>query len=243
MPQEDSTVVDAQEQDVVGITEGNMSAIAKYFDRPWSNGGPYLDPPPVAPGLLTSDRSGRVYHQQSAAKLDEERTVLQACLDSEDQVDAVLTNDFDRMTYTTFHENYHLYTGKSQQTKAKCWQVMRTDRKGNPKVNFLTRRDILHSQKICFIRTVLPTSDLFYLRLLLQHVPARSFDDLKFGPCEYFNGAYFGGNVHASFQECAREWNLVVDDNEAELAMLEAIDRHGAVPSDLRRLFSLLILL
>ena len=48
-----------------------------------------------------------------------ERALLQRSI-QEDQVEALLSNDFDAMTYTTFHEHYHHSTGRSAETKAKC---------------------------------------------------------------------------------------------------------------------------
>lgn len=137
-----------------------------------------------APGAphrqLCSEATHRSYHQQVLETLNQERDLSQRSL-QDDQVEAVLSNDFDAKTYTPFHEHYHPYTGKSPTTKARCCLVKGVDRKGDEMTKLLTRRDILNAQKICFIRSVLPTGDLFYQRLLLQKRPASCFDDLKVG--------------------------------------------------------------
>ena len=49
--------------------------------------------------------------------LTQKRSLLQRSL-HENQVESVLSDDFDAMTYTTFHEHYYLDTGRPAATEA-----------------------------------------------------------------------------------------------------------------------------
>lgn len=70
--------------------------------------------------------------------------------------------------------------------------------------------------------------ELWYLRLLLHHVPARSFDELR----------EVNGHSYRTYQEAARERQLLDVENEADLAMNEC--QQFGTPDQLRSLFVLL---
>ena len=149
-----------------------------------------------------------------------------------DRLQAVFRNDFDAMTYTTFHEFYLRETREGRPgwydtaaEPSKPWKVKRRN---------LKRRNNI---SIAYIRNVLPTAGmLYYLRLLFKEFPAREFDDFL---THRFEGDA-EDTVFESFQDAARAHNLVEDDNEAELAMLEARTL-GATPSQLRHTFVVLL--
>ena len=74
------------------------------------------------------------------------------------QINAVLLDDFDNMTYTTFWEHYLPATSNN----VRGWIIPQD----NPPHKKIKRRDITRRNfiKICYIRTVLPTKpELFYL--------------------------------------------------------------------------------
>jgi hypothetical protein len=80
---------------------------------------------------------------------------------------------------------------------------------------------------------VKPTAgEAFYIRHLLDLQAARTWEDLR----------TVDGVVHATFQEAAIATGMFSDQNEAELAMEEAADTQLALPSQLRSLFSHLLL-
>ena len=73
--------------------------------------------------------------------------------------------------------------------------------------------------------------ELFYLRALLQHRPAASFQDLR----------TVDGHPYATYQEAAIALQLFRDNREAEYALNEAIASYSR-PSQLRFLFANLLM-
>jgi hypothetical protein len=61
--------------------------------------------------------------------------------------------------------------------------------------------------------------ELFLLRLLVKHVPSRSFNEYPAA----FLGESLARMLFASFQDTAKARGLVADDNEGTLALLECI--------------------
>lgn len=145
-----------------------------------------------------------------------------------EQRDAVMRNDFDSMTYTTFWETY--IVGKPSERG--WWDgETGTERPYKIKRRCLLRRNNVH---ICYIRSISPTqANVFYLRLLLKNVAARSFDDLK-------RGLLPDDEPFATFEAAAKGRGLVVDDNEAELCLEEAAGM-CETPQGLRRLYCTLV--
>jgi PIF1-like helicase len=68
--------------------------------------------------------------------------------------------------------------------------------------------------------------EVFYLRALLQHRPARSFEDVR----------TVDGTIYDSYQEAAVELGLFANEREAEYALFEGI-RNLKTPHQLRLLF------
>ena len=94
--------------------------------------------------------------------------------------------------------------------------------------------------QICYITTVSPLAGpVFYLRQLLRVLPMRDFSDLLLRPPDA-PPAPDGGNHFATYEEAARARGIVVDDNEAALALQEAIAL-GETPPVLRRMYVTLI--
>jgi len=90
----------------------------------------------------------------------------------------------------------------------------------------------VHIDKVTCINTVsIRSGEVFYLRMLLLHHPARSFQDLRTVAGMRFN----------SFHEAACDIGLFDNQNEGQLALCEAVDSLRT-PSQLRFLFSQIIL-
>ena len=88
------------------------------------------------------------------------------------------------------------------------------------------------SEVVARIRTVPPrTGELFYLRALLLHKPAFSFESLRL----------VENITHTTFQEAATALGLFQNSNEAQLALAEAIENFAS-PHQLRFLFCQLLL-
>lgn len=95
--------------------------------------------------------------------------------------------------------------------------------------------------QVCYITTVSPLKGpLFYLRQLLRVLPMREFDDLRLKQEQPAPGDADQSTHHPSYEEAARARGIVVDDNEAALALQEAIDQ-GETPCVLRRMYVTLI--
>ena len=103
---------------------------------------------------------------------------------------------------------------------------------GTEKSNKIKRRVMgrHNNLKIADIRNVMPTAgEVFYLRLLMKHLLARSFD-------AYLEHTFSGDGAptqFATFHDADKAHGLVVDDNEAVLAMHE-IEQLGGLPSQMR---------
>lgn len=80
---------------------------------------------------------------------------------------------------------------------------------------------------------LMPTAgEVYYLRLLLLRVPARSFDDLKM----------VGGVMHSSFRAAAIARNIVNDGHEARQALRASVDCGTDTPAELRVMYCLFIM-
>lgn len=85
--------------------------------------------------------------------------------------------------------------------------------------------------KVARLQTVRPGhGEVFYIRMLLFHHPARSFEDLR----------TIDGALHPSFQEAARAAGLFAEENEGLLAMEDAVASMRS-PKQLRFLFVMLV--
>lgn len=94
----------------------------------------------------------------------------------------------------------------------------------------IVRRRV-RGEKVARIRPVRPgMGKVFYIRLLLLHHAARSFDKLR----------TIGGVLFETFQRAAQAAGLLEEEDEARLAMEDAIAEYKS-PAQLRFLFTLLI--
>ncbi|CAM9218862.1 unnamed protein product, partial [Ectocarpus sp. 12 AP-2014] len=83
----------------------------------------------------------------------------------------------------------------------------------------------------CRMNFLTPGSgDIWYLRLLLHHIPASNWTDFRL----------YNRQVHASHQSVARARGLVADSQEYDLTFMEAID--FSTPRGLRCLLVTLII-
>lgn len=127
--------------------------------------------------------------------------------------------DFDELTYVDYFEKYIL--------KKKPNENLERDFRNSVK-NYVHKRNS-HSI-VGRIQSVMPRQgELFYLRLLLIHKPARSFEELR-------TVANF---QHETFQSAAQHYGLLEASDEGHLTMREAVEMHRA-PSHLRFLFVIL---
>ena len=162
------------------------------------------------------------WHTRNACARVKERDLLRRRL-SEDQVQAVLMNDFNSMLYTTYTEHYREVKNPAQGVLH--WKDA-SDRS-------IVRKQITQSMAVNYIRAVPATAgELFYLRALLKVSAVRSFSALQRDP---ETGVMWG-----TFQEAAKARNIVAQDAECFLCLNESKEL-GSTPSDLRKLFVFLI--
>ncbi|KAE8739271.1 hypothetical protein FOCC_FOCC015231 [Frankliniella occidentalis] len=115
------------------------------------------------------------------------------------------TPEFDNLTYLDFHEKYNLLTKEPTNSRNPVIP--------HPNGTHFIRKRSKEDSKVCRMFWVAPNrGELFYLRVLLTHLPCRGFDDL----CSR------GGIGCTSLQGAARALGLVNDDDEYLAAMHEA---------------------
>ena len=137
---------------------------------------------------------------------------------------------FDPILYTDFYEQYiHRPLPKhTAQIPDDCW----TESRLIPNVPPMLVKRRSTRVKVARLQSVRPgVGEAFYIRALLFHHPARSFDDLR----------TIGDVVHDTFQSAAQAAGLFEDANEGRFAMEDAILQYKS-PSQLRFLFVMLIL-
>lgn len=138
-----------------------------------------------------------------------------------------LGEPFDDMRYTSYHERYMTNTSPPR-NPVPVWDESCTYPHMPRHVVYPRQRNI----RIARIQSVRPgTGDVFYLRSLLFHRAARSFQDLR----------TIDGVVHETYQSAARAAGLFEESDEGECAMEEAV-ADGISGGQLRFLFVLLIL-
>ncbi|XP_055350894.1 uncharacterized protein LOC129597400 [Paramacrobiotus metropolitanus] len=96
------------------------------------------------------------------------------------------------------------------------------------KTYFIYCRKTVHVPRLALIRP--QAGDVWYLRLLLKHVPSRSYEQLR----------TVNGEVCESFADAATKLGLFNDSTESKLCMEEAIAQFCS-PAQLRTLFFLLV--
>lgn len=131
--------------------------------------------------------------------------------------------NFDNITYSQYFSLFRL--AKHNNNSLAPSFPERNSISGSPQMLVIQRDNSrLH---LCRIQQARPSDgELFYLRTILQHRPATSFQDAR----------TVQGQVHLTFQEAAQAMGLFADQNEAELAIEEAI-MMLKTPRQLRILF------
>jgi hypothetical protein len=139
-----------------------------------------------------------------------------------------LAHIFDNLTYTTYFQNYVLYKLSSNDR-------VRDDEFLEQVINGCVRHKVCQRQigtKVCRLQTLPPTiGELFYLRCLLTHRPARSFRELRL----------IDGNLCESYHDAAVALGLFSTENEGMYALTDAVNS-CVTPAQLRFLFSRIIL-
>jgi hypothetical protein len=134
---------------------------------------------------------------------------------------------FDDMLYATYFTNFTLTNSSSSSGSAPQWE----ENGSLPNAPSFVVRHHVHGDRVARVRSVRPgLGEVFYLRLLLLHHPARSFEQLR----------SIDGTLYDTFQEAALAASLLEQDDEGHLAMEDAIAEFKS-PSQLRFLFVLLI--
>jgi len=137
------------------------------------------------------------------------------------------------LLYTEYYEKYCLYSIVSDSARNSA-QIRPDDLLEIPDSSFPQQiiRARSRGEVVARIRTVPPrTGELFYLRVLLLHKPAFSFESLR----------SVGNTTHTTFQEAAAALGLFQNSNEAHLALAEAIENFAS-SYQLRFLFCQLLL-
>jgi hypothetical protein len=139
---------------------------------------------------------------------------------------------FDSMLYTTYNTEYTFTPMPRDGTNSLSgeWWI-----ESEPQGNLCTQPRIVRrrvrGEKVARIKSVRPgMGEVFYIRLLLFHKPARSFEELR----------TVSGSFHDTFEGAARAAGLLQGDDEGRLAMEDAIAEYRS-PSQLRFLFAKLI--
>ncbi|CAM9949799.1 unnamed protein product, partial [Phaeothamnion confervicola] len=133
---------------------------------------------------------------------------------------------FDALTYLDYFEQYTITKPeKGRQTNSKAHDNSFTDKKGN------VVKPRKQEQPVARLSLMEPTQgDVWYLRLLLSHRAARSFEAMR----------AVNNELHETNEGAARALGLVHDDHEYAMAIEEA--KTFLTGSELRRLFVSLLL-
>jgi hypothetical protein len=123
---------------------------------------------------------------------------------------------FDDMLYATYFTNFIIKKHNGKDPEIAWWEESGVI--PNSPAHIVVRCS--RGEKVTRLRTVRPGhGDAFYLRLLLLHHSARSFEQLR----------TINGTQHESFQHAARAAGLLEDEEEGKLAMEDAIANYQLV--------------
>ena len=137
------------------------------------------------------------------------------------------------LLYTEYYEKYCWYPIPTEASRTSA-HIRPEDLLEIPDPSFPQQiiRARSRGEVVARIRAVPPRAgELFYLRALLLHKPAFSFENLRL----------VGNTAHNTFQEAAAALGLFQNSNEADLALTEAIENFAS-PHQLRFLFCQLLL-
>lgn len=134
---------------------------------------------------------------------------------------------FSQLTYTQYYEKYCLYSYSGKEIRES--DFLEEFIVGFPQ--FIVRQRS-KGEVIARIQTISPRhGELFYIRALLLHKAARSFEELR----------TIQGIVSETFQEAAAALGLFANASEAEEALQEAVKSYSS-PREIRFLFCHLLL-
>jgi hypothetical protein len=121
-----------------------------------------------------------------------------------------LDTTFDNITYTDYFKKFVLYKASPEDLRSP--NVFVEQIIGNCPVNKVSPRQV--GLKVTRIQMISPTAgELFYLRALLLHRPARSYEGLR----------TIDGTVYTTFHEAAVLFGLFSNENEAQFALHEGV--------------------
>jgi PIF1-like helicase len=139
---------------------------------------------------------------------------------------------FSNLTYTKFYAQYYFESRELHRPLGpNQWSICNVrGRRGLLRKVLIQRQ--AGSKVVTRIQSIPPKiGELFYVRVLLQHRPAFSFEDLR----------TIHNRLYATYQEAAIALGLFEDESEAVRAMREAIEAYSR-PGQLRFLFAHLLL-
>jgi hypothetical protein len=238
LPGQEHIVVDADEPDVVEAAGQQANDQLRWLRRPATGTPPSYaqvaqDAPHAPPGAQAE------FLEEDDIKRDKEKAIFSRFL-SPEQVDAVLTGDFDNMTYETFYSAF-VYINKQQWVSRSGW-FDNADQEGATPHKFARRNVISKGVCVAVLRQAIrPPPELFYMRILLKRMAVHNLEELKQGiadpnalpgapPPQPFN----------TFESSAKARGWVVNNNMAHHAMKSAVDA-GDTPADLRRFFVMVV--
>jgi hypothetical protein len=133
--------------------------------------------------------------------------------------------NFDNLTYSSYYEIFRLDKYNSRH-EGRLGYFRELSHPKNPNPFHVIQRNN-HNRHITRIHPILPSKgEAFYLRTILLHKQARSYDQLR----------TVDGQLCSSFQEAAIQMGLFADDNEVSIAFQEAVTALKT-PAQLRVLF------
>jgi hypothetical protein len=139
-----------------------------------------------------------------------------------------LNPTFDNITYTDYFKDFVLYKASAEELTSPNVFVEQVI--ANCPVNKVSPRQI--GLKVTRIQMISPTAgELFYLRALLLHRPARSYEALR----------TVDGSVYTTFHDAAVHFGLFSNENEAQFALHEGV-LSLITPHQLRFLFARVVL-
>jgi len=183
------------------------------------------------------DEDSLAVHTAAVRTVGAAEAVLAAESDLTHYFQRPLGAPFDGLKYCEYYHNFMVHKGETVFDMSRInARVAAGDRRyqnrfleSGPRPQVVGQR---RQVTICRIyRQHYGSGDVYYLRLLLLHRPARSFNELK----------TIDGFLHDTFQDAARALGLVHDENEGANVMLEMVNAY-ATPEELQRTFAILVL-
>lgn len=135
-----------------------------------------------------------------------------------------IQQDFDNLKYIDYYQHFRIASMSARLPVHAAWFLESSLAPDDVPMRVIQRSTKQHLARIAPARP--SEGEKFYLRALLTHRPARSFEDLR----------TIDGHVFDLYQEAATELRLFENQREAFHALQEAVD-NLYTPPQLRRLF------